>query len=251
MVVLDIKELVKLITGEVLKQLNCSSQEEVLVLLTGGRAVWPKVKYKLEELKSRGVSLKPVLSEAARRLFDTQELNRIFGSTEHLKQTDLLTTVKKAAAVLLPTLTVNTAAKLANGIQDTEITVMTGWALMLGKPVLAVTNAADPDSREYQGLGFSTGFAGYREKLRDNLRALSSYGVTLIEADYLLPGAMQVLGCDPINTGKSVRVKGTLTRAKVQEAVNHKCNIIVPKGTVVTPLARETADMAGIKICHE
>lgn len=248
---MELKDLVQLITSEVLKQLNCPAQKEVLVLLTGGRAIWPKVQYKLEELRSRGIVLKPVLSDAARQIFNSQELNRIFGTTACDEKNELLTSVKKASLIILPTLTVNTAAKMANGIQDTQITSMAGWALMMGKPVIAVTNSADPDSPEFNRLGFSAGGGQYRNKLQDNLKTLKMFGVKLVEADYLLPAVMQTLDCDPINKENRLIVEGALTTAKVQAAAARKCNIVVSEKAVITPLAREMAATAGIKISHE
>lgn len=248
---MEMRELVKLITSEVLKQLNCPAQQEVLVLLTGGRAIWPRVKFKLEEMKNRGIVLRPVLSEAASRIFDPQELSRIFGVTENLEKNELLAAVKKSSLVMLPTLTVNTAAKLAGGIQDTEVTCLAGWALMMGKPVIAVTNSADPDSPELQRLGLAGGKPEHKARLRENLQSLARFGVKLVEADYLLPGVMQALGCDPINNSRRFRVEGVLTSAKVQAAAAENYKIIVAKNTVVTPLAKETAAEAGIEICYE
>lgn len=267
---MELKDLVRLITAEVIAQLkderltenDTHSGEEVLVLMTGGHSIWPKVSYKLREMRNRGLHLNPVLSEAAKNMFDPQELRSVFGgrSASPLDEVNNvserpnpLEMIKRSAAIILPTLTMNTAAKLALGIQDTLITQLAAWALLQNKPVVAVSNAANPNSAELSKLGFAFRSKSQSEVYMSHLEQLSSYGIHLVEADYLLPAVLQAVGRDPINPAlvrapmKSLTIEGVLTREKVLRAVALDCDEVVAKG-VVTPLAKETASEHNVRI---
>ncbi|GAB6171800.1 hypothetical protein JCM15765_12780 [Paradesulfitobacterium aromaticivorans] len=272
---MELKDLVRLITAEVIAQLkderltdnDTHSGEEVLVLITAGHSIWPKVSYKLREMRNRGLRLNPVLSEAAKNMFDSQELRSVFGgrsASSLYEEKDVserpnpLEMIKRSAAIILPTLTMNTVAKLALGIQDTLITQLTAWALLQNKPVVAVSNAANPNSAELSKLGFAFKSKSQSEVCLSHLEKLSSYGIQLVDADYLLPAVLQAVGRDPINPTvanamsasdplKPLVVEGALTREKVLRAVGLCYREIVAKG-VVTPLAKETASEHNIRI---
>lgn len=235
---MDMNELVRFITEEVLKQLNNRPQPEILVLVTGGRSVWPKVRFNLKEIGSRGVLLTAVLSRAAEDVFDAGELQQIFTSVNQVPRKDMLSVIKRSTLVLLPTLTVNTAGKLANCIQDTTVTSIAGWSLLMGKPVVAVSNAADPDAPELRSLGVCDSNAQYRIRLKDHLKCLKSFGIELTDAESLLPVVMRMIDGCRIGGNKNIRAEGVITKAMVMEAAARDASLIVGGKAVITPLAR-------------
>lgn len=254
---MELKDLVRLITTEVVAQLKNEQspetdsypEEEVLVLMTAGHSIWPKIRYKLRELRNRGFHLTPVLSEAAKNMFDPQELRSVFD--EFAEKQNPFEIIKRSAVIILPTLTMNMAAKLAMGIQDTLICQLATWALLLNKPVVAVANAANPNSEELAKLGFAFRTRSHRDLCMSHLEKLSSYGIQIVDADYFLPAVLQAVGRDlinPIGSGmmstndsmKPLVIEGALTREKVLQAVGLSYHEIVVKGAI-TPLAKETA----------
>ncbi len=272
---MELEDLVRLVTTEVIAQLrderlaekDTPTGEKILVLITGGHSIWPKVRYKLREMRNRGFRLIPVLSQTAKNMFDPQELRSVFDerlvsplfevNTAGEKQNPL-EMINRSAAIILPTLTMNTAAKLALGIQDTLISQLATWALFQNKPVVAVSNAANPNSPELAKLGFAFRTKAHRDLCLSHLAKLSAYGVRVVEVDYLLPALMQALGRDPLNPAgvgsmpaadplESLIIEGVLTREKVLQAVALNCHEVIAKGAV-TLLAKETASEHNVRI---
>lgn len=86
--------------------------------------------------------------------------------------------------VLVPTLSMNTAARLALGLMDSLFSTLVLGALLAGKPVIAVRDGADPYGNG--GLVFSEtsdGAPALRAQLARHLRTLADYGITLVGDD--------------------------------------------------------------------
>ena len=95
--------------------------------------------------------------------------------------------------LILPTLTANTAAKAAYSMADSLAPNLIMEFLLAGKPVVASTTAACPDSAAKRAY-FPNIAPGQAAVMRDNLRRLVALGVHLCDADGLCPAIRKAAG---------------------------------------------------------
>jgi len=168
--------------------------------------------------------------------------------------------------ILVPALTVNTAAHLANCMSDSPAGAMILSGLLKGKNVVIAVDGACPDNPMRAKLGYHMTPA-MRDALHENLEKLKAYGGRLTSAEGMAnavrkaiysflpaqgakpapsvkapkPAAQGVRVIRPALTGKilSVKAVNTAPRGTV---------ILVPKGTIVTQLASDEARRLGVAI---
>jgi hypothetical protein len=97
--------------------------------------------------------------------------------------------VRETDLVLVPTLSMNTAARLALGLMDSLFSTLVLGALLDNKPVIAVCDGADPYGNG--GLIFSdtyTGSPALRQRMAGHLGTLIEYGIDLVREDGVCNG---------------------------------------------------------------
>ncbi|MFN8456168.1 MAG: flavoprotein [Anaerolineae bacterium] len=96
--------------------------------------------------------------------------------------------VRRSDVVLIPTLSMNLAARLALGLMDSLISTLVIGSLLAGKAVVAVKDGADPNGKAGLVFGAAAGAAPtLRATLEGHLTTLASYGVELVnEGDFLV-----------------------------------------------------------------
>jgi len=95
--------------------------------------------------------------------------------------------------LIVPTLTANTAAKAAYSMADALASNLIMEYLLMGKPVVAASTAADPDAPAKRAL-FPHPAPGQAAVMRDNLRRLADLGVQLCAAEALGQAICQAAG---------------------------------------------------------
>lgn len=151
------------------------------VLFTGALIGYKEAVESLNDLKSKGWQFTAVLSKAAAEVITEEKIKNdidpvaiyVEGAPVNGRQI-----VNDNQFVIIPTLTINTAAKLSNCIFDNLITNMTSYALHSGTPVIAAVDGCCPDNKVRHNLGFKVTDA-YKAKLRSNLVDLQTYGIQL------------------------------------------------------------------------
>ena len=260
---MDNEKLVQLVTAEVLRQLGqvplaiqdkaIQPPQKALAIFTGGTIGLEQSLGELLKLQALNIELTVVLSAAAKEIVGIKRIKDCLGS-----DTSVITTqssypgklLREADIVLVPVLTQNTAAKLAYTLSDTLATTLIMQALMLGKPVLAAINAADPqDSWRVKGnMGKCP--PGLLQALRENLRKVEGYGIRLVQVEDLAAGSQKVMDCR-VKTSLSIpqAKKSVLDAAAIKVAAgNGLKSITVAQGTIITPLARDVARDYGLEI---
>ncbi len=259
------EEMLRLVTEEVMRRLGApqplkTTLKQALALFTGGALGLEDALAQLTQLQNQGVRLTVVLSKAAEMVIGAERLRKALGSeldirlaTDPLPKQDL----KAADVVLVPVLTQNTAAKLARTLADTTVTTLVMQALLMGKPVIAARNAADPkDPWRVQG-GMGAARPTLTRALQDNLKTLESYGVALVEAGELAAEAMQQLGLTGMITqAKETAQKTSLPKGQGRRVIDAAMiQVLAAQGEtiltvgpqdLVTPLARDVARECGV-----
>ncbi len=122
---------------------------------------------------------------------------------------------------------------------------------MMGKPVLAAINAADPcnEGRINAAMGYTP--KTLRQVLQENLKKIERYGVRLSLAEDLAEEALHILEAakQAVEPG-SVPAKRSLISEKTirKAAKEEEKRIIVPPGSLITPLARDVARELRVEI---
>lgn len=95
------------------------------------------------------------------------------------------------SVVLVPTLSINSAAKIASGVRDSLPSRLVARALERGMAVVAASDGCCPDNARRIASGFHVAEA-YKELMRANLEALQGYGIRLARAEKLAHAVRKV-----------------------------------------------------------
>jgi len=271
----DHDKLVQLVTAEIMRQLALNPLEKIekpiipckkaLAIFTGGTIGLEQSFLELQKIKASSIELSIVLSVAAERMIGSDRIKEQLGSNVNLVTAQSPypgKLLRDADIVLVPVLTQNTAAKLAYTLSDALPATLIMQALMLGTPVLAAMNAADPqDGWRIKGnMGKCS--PALSEALRQNLKRIESYGIELVKVENLATGSQKIMDriAKKVASSQQSDPQGTTPRGKkniVDAAVikvavgNGLKSIITPRGSIITPLARDIAREYGIELIEE
>jgi len=173
------------IAEEVIKRLK-NRPKKALVVFTGAAIGYKEAVAELAKLKEAGWQFTVYFSDAAANVLDgahlkeTLGIDKIYTQADHAGKAELVEGIDE---VIIATTTVNTAAKIANGICDNQILTLISQQIMSGGKVVCAVNGACPDNKVRADLGMGKSPKAYRELLKNNLRAMRDYGIKMIAAD--------------------------------------------------------------------
>jgi flavoprotein len=234
-----------------------------LVLFTGASIGFSQSIKALRTLKGEGWKFKVIITKGAENALGKSLLQDLL-SIDDVITDDTDANVNKLINdykfIIIPSLTINTASKIVNCISDNLVTNIISHSMIVGKSIIASTNACCPDNVERNKMGFNA-TEPYKDKLRNNLDLLRSYGIDTTVSENLADKVNQVLkrsyGIKKIDTDKPIK---NYSAIKVDEKVisrscilnNSNFSIIkVDKNAVVTDLAAEEAAKLNIKLIKE
>jgi hypothetical protein len=182
-------ELVELIVERILKQLNkLEPQHQAVVVFTGGALGYGEALKELRKLQHHGWKLKVALSRSAEYVFTPEMIKEELSLEQvYLESTNesLQELYHDTSTLILPTLTMNTAAKIAMGIQDTLTTNMTSKFIRDGMPIIASKNSCQPESSFGTKGTMERTPSSYRNLFENYFRSLEDYGISMVNADEL------------------------------------------------------------------
>lgn len=255
---MDYEALVRSVTNEVLRRLEEKSPSppagRLLVIFTGGVIGLDEALAGLKRLQDEGVRFTVVLSQAAETVIGAARIQAVLGE-------DLQTVysrfpypghqLREASGVLVPVLTHNTAAKLAATFSDTMVTTLILQALLLGKPVVAAQDASEPLNVRAQGWPAAKAPPGLINALTANHKKLETLGIRLVPALRLAEEGRKLLMMGTARetaSGQASARRSVLSAEAVKAAARGERKILLVPGTIVTPLARETAVEYGVDL---
>ncbi len=155
--------------------------KKAVVLFSGALIGYQDAVPALKELKEEGWELTAVLSKAAGEVLTEERIRNdidpeaifVEGAPVNGRQI-----IDSNQFVIIPELTINTAAKVANCISDNLLTNMISRAMATGKPIVAAIDGCCPDNAVRAKLGFKVTDA-YKARMRRNLEDLQAYGIVL------------------------------------------------------------------------
>ncbi len=253
------------------------------VLFSGALIGYTDAVASLNELKKEGWKLTAVLSKAAAEILTEERIKNdidpeaiyVEGAPVNGRQI-----IDDNQFVIIPALTINTAAKVANCISDNLLTNMISRAMATGKPIVAAIDGCCPDNEVRAKIGFKVTDA-YKARMRSNLEAIQSYGINLTVGrnlcqkvnkvytasfDFPMPGSdtkpapkakeqaeKPSCGCTVKKTveSKSIRLdKKVIGRVDIAKNARYQ-TIVVGSDALVTGLASDEAYNRGITIVRE
>lgn len=173
--------------------------KKATVLFSGALIGYKDAVTSLNELKKDGWTLTAVLSKTAGEVITEERIRNDIGPDAIYVEGAPVNgrqIVDDSQFVIIPSLTINTAAKVANCISDNLLTNMISRAMATGKPIVAAIDGCCPDNKVREQLGFKVTEA-YKAKMRHNLEDMLAYGITLT-TDYSL--------CSKVNEVFSAKV---------------------------------------------
>ena len=256
--------------------------KKAAILFSGALIGYADAVRSLQELKKDGWKLTVVMSKAAGEVLTEERIKNDIGPEAIYVEGAPINgrqIIDDNQFVLVPALTINTAAKVANCISDNLLTNMISRAMATGKPVVAAVDGCCPDNAVRAKLGFKVTDA-YKARMRSNLEALQSYGIHLTVDSNLFDKVNKVYTASfdfpsPDSDAKPVQVKAeqaaqpscsgsaaaeevssvkldkkVIGRVDIARNARYK-TIIVGADAVVTALASDEACNRGIAIVRE
>lgn len=254
--------------------------KKAVVLFSGALIGYNDAVPALNELKKDGWKLTAVLSKAAGEVLTEERIRNdidpeaiyVEGAPVNGRQI-----IDESQFVIIPELTINTAAKVANCISDNLLTNMIFRAMSTNKPIVAAIDGCCPDNAVRAKLGFKVTDA-YKARMRRNLEDLRDYGIILtvnanlchkvnkvFESGFNFPkpgadkepdkkvnsGSSCSVNMQVMPSGSSVRLdKKVIGRIDIATNLNAG-TILVRSDALITGLARDEAFKRGIKIVKE
>lgn len=254
------------------KLIAAAPSKHVLMLFSGAGSGYMVGMQAIRCLSKAGHPLTVVMTPSARHVIGEDKV-RGAGATCLIGDSDWVSTpklVREIDMVIMPTLSMNTAARLASGLMDSLITTLTLGSLLAGKPVMAVCDGANPYGHAGRVFGESNAPAPrLREKLADHLTTLMDYGMQLVkEEDFMWSLIRQLHGAAsqaplapsapaPAPASNTAAVSPFTTRpgemitAGEMQNYPRGATIRLAAGARLTPLAQEVVFHKELRLVHE
>lgn len=272
------EDLVRRVVEEVLGKISSlpglGQEKRVLLIVTGGSIGADQAFQQLGEVQKSYPGIlryDAVLSRSGSEIFPRGKLESFFRLEEVVvddgkSRSKAMPLLGKADVVVAPVLTRNTAAKVAALFLDTLPCELIIDALMRGKPVIAVTDSADPRRPEFSKVGMGHGSPALVGAMLANLSRLAGWGIKLVEASELgravdaclrgeqpegpglYPSQGERPGYPQCGVAPPEGSRYIITRAEISGLVSPEGVVRVPRGAVITPLARDMVREAGFVI---
>ncbi len=231
----------------------------VLAVFSGATVGMGEVVNQLRRLILDGYEVKMVFTTSAEQLYAPVIHDGLAGFPHQgrVSTANWLGCLKQVRAVIVPLLSVNTAAKIRMLIADNTATNCILHGLFMGKPVIVARDGVDPTAYGRKELGFHRGSKALRDAMDNILNTLVSYGCRMTDAGRLRDTVNTVLSRGnlqeegtagvPDTHGRVFRPAGPLvTAADINHAQRLGAAVMVQPQWRFTPLAQDLAARYGI-----
>lgn len=235
-----------------------SSGKTILVIYTGTNVGLNESVEQIKQLRAKGFGFNLVLSRQAVQKPGTSKIVELTGITNIIPETDgegIIKLLNNHVGILVGTLSRNTALKLSYGITDSFIGYLIFLALVSKKAVVAAKNGVDPTEGEFAKWGLPQLPNDMITSIVTQLQRLERWGMRLVDVKQL---AVETDKAIKMATGTIEKVdemtpfgmdRELITEREVTLAAKSGAKKITLKpGSLVTPLARDTAKQLDIII---
>ena len=255
---MDIDRLTQIIEAEVRKALSELEQpsnppqqverKKVLAVFTSGCACQNAAITQIEQLIAADYDVTIIPSPIAVELM-AEQVEKIKGISAVLTEgfaADISNMVEAAEVIVVPLLSRTAAAKLALGIADELALMVVMQGLIIGKPVIAAKDAADPQGVNCPFLATEKTPPTLIQLAKNYLKTLKSFGMKLVDVAQLADVVInkpQTYSQISNKNGKPL-----ITQSVIAGLAEDVKTLTIPNPAIVTPLAYDLAKERGIEI---
>ncbi|WP_434798614.1 flavoprotein [Terrisporobacter vanillatitrophus] len=266
------KSIIEYIVERVIEKLQ-EKNKKAVVLFTGATIGFKQSIESLNKLQQNGWKFDVILSNGARDVLGEDLIKSSLNIDKVINEddkVDIKALLNDNDLVIIPSLTINSASKIANCISDTLVTNIVSKALMSGKKIIASINACCIDNKERKSIYNDHTTEAYKNTLRNHLEVIKSYGITFTTSENLackvekivLNNNFQELKSQSSKTNlknqnnnfqrsNSIKIdKTVISRSDIYENKNYN-TIIINQKSLITDLARDEAKRHKIKLIKE
>ena len=267
------KAIVEAIGEEVARRVSAkliALQKKALVVCTASTMGFSQWLVGLQQLEQEGFTFDLYMSENAAKILQVSAIRSAvsFGKV-WLGETELPPEAIAAPyyTILVPAMTVNTAAKVANSFCDNPASRLILNSMMKGKNVIIAVDGCCPDNEERAAKGYRM-TEPLKVQLRQNLVRLQEFGAVLTTASKIANKTLRVIGasaanvptattcgCADLKKTKAAPAAAKVTRKVVgrQDVVNLPAGSVlkIPAGSQVTQLAMDIIRVNRIQLVRE
>lgn len=243
------KEITSNILADISRKLKGESYSEdisknALVVFNGSNIdLDQRINY-IKELKKDGMKISLAFSFMAEQILDMEKIIRVLDPINVYREEDvfkLKDITKNYALIIGPNITMNTLSKVALGMVDSFISTMVWTFLYQGKKTYLDFNSV----RNY--LGEETKNMAISNMAENYIKQILQMGaIEISQKDYSKEGITE-----NVKTANSMvenkQEKKVITENDIRNLRNNE-NLILPIGSIVTPLAKDKAREMNIKI---
>ncbi|RKD32759.1 flavoprotein [Thermohalobacter berrensis] len=251
---MNYEQLVNFLVKEVLNRLQ-NEPKRGLVIYTGGSIGFKEANDQIKKLLRSNWDLTVLLSRGAEKLLTAELIKRKLGIDCGLTDIDIKDVnnlVNDIEIIIVPILTINTAAKIAMGIRDSLTTYIISSAIIKGIPIIAAKDSC----KVGDSFSFSKAPKAYVNMIKNHLKRLEDYGIKLVRANQLykttINSSIRNKFAVQLEDDSSCKLnKKVITREDLIKLKNKKKKVFVRKDCIITSLAEELARDTGIEIVRK
>ena len=244
-------------------------QKQALVVYTGSNIGEAAALEAMGRLRGEGFTFRVLLSRGASGLLDVERLRSVLEPEKLWVETPEETPEALTArydTILVPAMTVHTAAHVAACMADTPASAVILDGLMRGKNVVVNIDGCCPDHAERLKRGFHMA-EPLKQALRNNLETFRSFGARLTTSGGLYDKALRAVGGAQARTAAPaarpeaaprkqegaarIRLEGRVLSGRHVQGCPPHSTLWVPRETLITQLAADEARRRDICIRKE
>lgn len=245
----------KTITSNVLDSISRRLQNEsfskddrkALLLFNGSTINLDENLKSLQELHKRGYSISVGYSFMAEKIIDTKKISNMLSPVETFSEEDIFKLqliVHRYDMLILPNITINTLSKVALGMIDSFVPTIIWTFLHCGKSVYmdfkGVRNYLGKESKSKEITKLTEGYISTAIKM-GAVEMVSGKGLSNLGLKDKASLPMKI-------SDKENLKKDLITERDILKLSNIEKDLLIEKGTVITPLAKDKARELGINI---
>ncbi|MDW7669725.1 MAG: flavoprotein, partial [Bacillota bacterium] len=176
-----------LVVDEIEKRIKFNNNK-ILVVFSGGIYGFKDSIKSIKAIIEDGYDVKVVLSESADNVLGASNIKKILNIEEIYvdgKNKDITKFIDKSHILVLPSLTINSAAKIANCISDNYLTRAVSKFILTDKKIYASRNSCCPRNEERLYYSMNPNNSFYERKMIENMETIEKYGIKFTEAKEL------------------------------------------------------------------
>ena len=261
-----IQQLVIEVISRLAQRLGADGRRGTLIaIFTGATAAFSEAIGQVRSLVLDGYKLELVFSQSAEELYGKVVRDRLAGFP-HIMPVDAskwFTALKKAHAIVVPLLSVNTLSKASMLIADNVQCNLMVHALFMGKAVIVAQNGAHPDGGHWgRKHGPHKLSSVLRKSLLNRLQTLNDYGCHVIDTANLRQSVNAIIADgrgSKVYENNNIRTLRSIlnhsgkmvTAADIRHAHRMETDLSVSPASLITPLARDLAMQYGVTLLME